>query len=294
MARKKREEEHINQERWLVSYADFITLLFAFFVVMYAISSVNEGKYRVLSDTLNHAFTEPTRSLQPVQVGEINRSGNTVIGDKRGISLTDEPVSTIKPLPEENARKKKPKTPAPELFDQAAADELFQVAEEIRFSLKPFVDKGLVDVKHTPYWVEVDMKSSMLFPSGSARLSREALDALRAVVGILKPVPNPVHVEGYTDDVPISTRAFPSNWELSAARAASVVHFFSRQGIRPDRLAAIGYGEHRPVATNETEEGRNQNRRVSLIIMANGLQEDSPVLRPSSRRKNDLASAAVP
>ena len=95
MARKRREEERTNHERWLVSYADFITLLFAFFVVMYAISSVNEGKYRVLSETLNHAFSEPTRSLEPIQVGDITRSGDTVIGDKNGVSITESPVPRI-------------------------------------------------------------------------------------------------------------------------------------------------------------------------------------------------------
>lgn len=294
MARKKREEEHTNQERWLVSYADFITLLFAFFVVMYAISSVNEGKYRVLSETLNQAFSEPTRSLQPVQVGEINRAGSSIIVDENNRSLREVQMSTNKRVSEQTTSKAETKTPVPELFDQAAADELFEVAEAIRFTLKPFVDKGLVDVRHNPFWVEVNMKSNMLFPSGSASLSREALRALRAVVGILKPISNPVHVEGYTDNVPINTAVFPSNWELSAARAASVVHFFTRMGLRPDRLAAIGYGEHRPIATNDTDEGRNRNRRVSLIIMANGLQDDSPLLRPVARQDSGITSAAGP
>ena len=292
MARKKRQEEHINQERWLVSYADFITLLFAFFVVMYAISSVNEGKYRVLSETLNQAFSEPTRSLEPVQVGDINRSAASFVDDVNDVSLSLAQGSITEQASEGNKPKAEEERPAPELFDQAAADELVQVAEEIRFTLKPFVDEGLVDVRHNPFWVEVDMKSSMLFSSGSAILSREALRALRAVEGILKPIANPVHVEGYTDNVPIRTAAFPSNWELSAARAASVVHFFSRMGIRPDRLAAIGYGEHRPVATNDTDEGRNRNRRVSLIIMANGLQKNSPVLRPRSGNYNGANSVA--
>ena len=284
----------MNPERWLVSYADFITLLFAFFVVMYAISSVNEGKYRVLSETLNQAFSEPTRSLQPVQIGEINRAGTSIIVDENDRSVPEAEVATSKQVSEATTPDAKTTTPAPELFDQAAADELFEVAEDIRFTLKPFVDKGLVDVRHNPYWVEVDMKSKMLFPSGSADLSRDALRALRAVVGILKPIPNPVHVEGYTDNVPIRTSSFPSNWELSAARAASVVHFFTRMGIRPDRLAAIGYGEHRPIASNATLEGRNRNRRVSLIIMANGLQQDSPVLRPRARSGTGDTSATGP
>jgi chemotaxis protein MotB len=111
------------------------------------------------------------------------------------------------------------------------------------------------------------MKSKMLFESGSARLSRDALTVLRNVADILKPLPNQILVEGHTDNVPIRTIAFPSNWELSAARAASVVHLFTRQGVDSSRLAAIGYGEFRPVGDNETEEGRQKNRRVALIMM---------------------------
>ena len=117
------------------------------------------------------------------------------------------------------------------------------------------------------------MKSKMLFESGSARLSRQALQALRKITRIIKPLTNSIHVEGYTDNIPIDTLFFPSNWELSAARAASVVHLFARFGVNPSRLAAIGYGEYQPIADNTTEEGRSTNRRIVLIILAKGARE---------------------
>jgi chemotaxis protein MotB len=115
----------------------------------------------------------------------------------------------------------------------------------------------------------------MLFESGSARLSREALKALRNVILIVKPLPNMINVEGHTDNVPISTISFPSNWELSAARAASVVHYFAKLGVASERMAAIGYGEFRPLSSNATAEGRKNNRRVNLLIMARQLTDGS-------------------
>jgi len=110
------------------------------------------------------------------------------------------------------------------------------------------------------------MKSKMLFASGSARLSRTAIKMLRDVSGILKPLPNSIIVEGHTDNVPIKTILFPSNWELSSVRAASVVHLLGRFGIDPKKMAAIGYGEHKPTASNNNEEGKQKNRRVALVI----------------------------
>jgi chemotaxis protein MotB len=271
MGRKKREEEHENHERWLVSYADFITLLFAFFVVMYAISSVNEGKYRVLSTTLVDAFQQGRKgSPDPIQIGEEPRSP---------LPTTTDPFTGT--MAASSALEQGEYRPAEELpaieegvdKSESEAEEenefpLQPIADNIKDSLSPFIDQGLAEVTSNPYWIEVEIKSKMLFPSGSARLEPEALDALSAIAAILEPLPNVVNVEGHTDNVPIRTITFPSNWELSAARAASVVHLFTRLGMDPERLAAIGYGEHRPVADNDEETGRQRNRRVSLVIMA--------------------------
>ncbi len=273
MARKRRDEEHPNHERWLVSYADFITLLFAFFVVMYSISSVNDGKYRVLSETLTDAFLTSAQSLDPIQVGEKVRTTTPVAGEfaasepgtletsdtEDPLDITDEKTVETKDKPEAEGSGREG-----EAGD--VTEDLDQTAAALESTLSPFIADDLVTVKKTDMGVEVEMKSKMLFASGSARLSRTAIKMLRDITGIIKPLPNNIIVEGHTDNVPIKTILFPSNWELSAVRAASVVHLLGRFGVDPNRLAAIGYGEHKPTASNSDEEGKQKNRRVALII----------------------------
>lgn len=272
--RRKRKQEHVNHERWIVSYADFITLLFAFFVVMYSISSVNEGKYRVLSQTLTEAFQENSRSVDPIQVGEINRNSGNMAG-----------------LEQDNALIQTEQIQGPGTYQDPGLDmekmpsnetqRLSFLAATIEDMLSDYVDQELVDVSFTEDRVIVNMKDKMLFPSASAHLSREAVKALRSISRVLNTVPNQIQVEGNTDNRPINTKEFPSNWELSAARAASVVHLMTRMGIGAQRLSAVGYAEHRPVADNGTESGRAKNRRVSLIIMGMNGSEDRIIDLPT-------------
>jgi len=261
MARRKRHQEQENHERWLVSYADFITLLFAFFVVMYSISSVNEGKYRVLSSTLTGAFVTPAQSLDPIQIGEQVRTQMPVSGEYAAPEARPENLNP--PTINETVQDEKPPVTAPITGKPLAA-----VEEELIDNLSGFIDKDLVSVNRTERGIEVEMKSKMLFPSGSARLSRDSLNVLKGMAEIIKPLPNQIRVEGHTDNVPIKTVSFPSNWELSAARAASVVHLFTRYGVDSSHMAATGFGEFRPIAANEQEEGRQKNRRVAMVILA--------------------------
>jgi chemotaxis protein MotB len=258
MPRRKRQEEHVNLERWLVSYADFITLLFAFFVVMYAISSVNEGKYRVLSDTLNSAFQSQPRTLQPVQIGEDGISGDpSILQPDRATSGQPSPIDLQQP---ENGQA--------EGGPSEVADNLNEIAGNFEKALSPLIEKDLINITQNDDWVEVEINSSLLYSSGSAELEDEAVPVLRSLAGILQRYPNQIQVEGFTDNLPISTYLFPSNWELSAARAAGVVHLFMRSGVQPDRMSAIGFGEFRPIADNLSAEGRRKNRRVVLVIMS--------------------------
>ena len=141
------------------------------------------------------------------------------------------------------------------------------MADELEKSMSKLIQQDLIAVRRNDLWVEVEIKTSILFPSGSASLQHEALPILREIAKILKDFPNPIRVEGFTDSVPINTVAFPSNWELSAGRAASVVHLFTNAGVEPRRMAAIGFGEYRPVGDNSTPEGRNKNRRVVVLIL---------------------------
>ncbi|MCG7932201.1 MAG: flagellar motor protein MotD [Candidatus Thiodiazotropha lotti] len=282
--RRKRQEEPANHERWIVSYADFVTLLFAFFVVMYSVSSVNEGKYRVLSQTLTHAFQESQRSLDPIQVGELSRSrGDTPgLGDESALiqgELRQGPgIENELGMDTAVGKQVIPDLPSNE------TQRLSFLAATIEDMLSDYVDQDLVDVSFSEDRVVVNMKDKMLFPSASAHLSRAAVKALGEISQVLKTVPNQLQVEGNTDNRPINTEEFPSNWELSAARAASVVHLMTRIGINPGRMSAVGYAEHRPVAENNTQEGRAKNRRVTLIILGMNKQADRVIDLPGSGR----------
>ena len=262
--RKKKLEEHENHERWLVSYADFITLLFAFFVVMYAISSVNEGKYRVLSDTMVEAFSEELKEAKQLPaplLTENQQPGDYVFrGENQDQSdISNEAENGPAESDQQNESQVSQET-------EPVDDRLWVLASNLDSSLQSFVDQDLVDINLQGDKIEIQLNSKMLFDSGSTRLSKDARKAFRDIALIVKPLNNQIYVEGHTDNVPIQTLAFPSNWELSAARAASVVAYVTRQGVDPHRLAAIGYGEYRPIADNTTVEGRSKNRRVTMII----------------------------
>ncbi|WP_271408437.1 flagellar motor protein MotD [Pseudomonas sp. Q1-7] len=243
MARRRHQEEHENHERWLVSYADFITLLFAFFVVMYSISSINEGKYKILSETLVGVFNQPDRSVKPIPVGEEK---------PRTPSLERSMVEANERSP-----------------DSTDADPLQEIAQSVRDAFGDLIKTDQLNVRGNELWVEIEMNSSLLFPSGDALPNDAAFALIEKVAGILAPYDNPVHVEGFTDNLPIATSRYPSNWELSTARAASIVRMLAMDGVSAGRLAAVGYGEFQPVADNATAEGRARNRRVVLVISRN-------------------------
>lgn len=276
MARRKRHEEHENHERWLVSYADFITLLFAFFVVMYSISSVNEGKYRVLSETLESVFSQPSRSSDPIQVGEVSRGQGERVASPGKPDVPDFEIE-LPELPKER----------PPVSEQSVRT-INDISQQLSSALADLITNEDVTIKQTGDWLEVEINSNFLFASGDARLAREAVPVIGQIADVLAPVANPLQVEGFTDDQPINTTRFPSNWELSAARAASVVNLLDRFGIEPGRMSAIGYGEFKPIADNETEAGRQKNRRVVLVIL--GSQESRRTLEVFDEQLNQPAS----
>jgi chemotaxis protein MotB len=277
MSRKHRHEDHVNHEAWAIPYGDLVTLLLAFFVVMYAISSVNEGKYRVMSDSLAAAFRGSPRSMQPIQVGEkaVGAGANADSHVMNQAMLQGQPRSMLSPLPVntvENSQFRPDGEQAAEyaLHAQrtaATVKQLEQVADQVEQAMESLVKRNLISVRRHGLWVEVEIKTDILFPSGVAKLSDPAREVLTQLADTLKPFPNAMRVEGHTDNRPINTAAFPSNWELSSARAASVVHLFTQTGIAPTRLAVIGLGENRPSKPNDSVEGRNHNRRVVLVIL---------------------------
>jgi chemotaxis protein MotB len=238
MARRKREEEQEQKlDRWLVSYADLVTLLFAFFVVMYSFSSINEGKYRVMSESLVSAFR------------------NTPLN-----ALEETPVLP-RPLPLTELHNK-----AQENVKQKRRDTMRNVAKNILEVMEPLIEQGTVRVLETSRGVSIEINDSVLFSPGQALLQTPSIKAMHAVAEVLTAVDFPITIEGHTDNVPISTLQFPSNWELSAVRATTVLRLFLDAGVLPERLTAIGYADTRPVEPNLFAEARARNRRVTIQV----------------------------
>jgi chemotaxis protein MotB len=302
MARKpKRPEEHINHEAWAIPYGDLITLLLAFFVVMYALSTVNQGKYRLLSDSLYAAFRGEPRTLEPVQLGQHQAGAGA--DSHTGVLQQQRPDPQHAPAAGQLVKlaplmPQVTPTRAAELAAQAAQREaaLTRVADQVQNALGDLVKRNLMTVRRKEMWVEVELRTDILFTSGSAQPAPAAVPVLARLGQALAPLPNAVRVEGYTDNVPIRTSVFYSNWELSAARAGSVVRVLSGEGIDPERLAVVGYGEQRPVQSNDTAEGRNANRRVVVVILSveSPPADAAPAAEPPASAPADATTAAPP
>lgn len=245
MARRTKRYEHDNRDRWLISYADFVTLLFAFFVVMYSISSVNEEKYKSFGEALNTAFNKEEAAPQAGAGGQ----GMLFMADRQTLRLAEE------------QRKRQ------EQMKNLGAG-LSQVMSEL-------IEQNQVSVSQTRRGVEIDISASTLFGTGEATLQPAALAVLRQVAGVLVREEFSIEVEGHTDDIPIATAQFPSNWELSSARASSVARLLGDGGVPARRLAVVGRASNQPMASNGTAEGRAKNRRVTIIVVSPGAEPDA-------------------
>ena len=256
MARKPRHEEHENLERWLVSYADFITLLFAFFVMLYAIASVNTGKFRVLSNAIVAAFTH-----------------------KKQIRLTQVIIPKDMSTPGKA-------TPQVESVMVQAMELLVQKSSE----------KGDMKVVQTREGIVLRIQSRFLFASGHARVRHEAIPVLRKIAALLVRTNHEIRVHGYTDNQPIRTSRYPSNWALSTMRAVNVLTRLLEYGsIEPGRMGAAGFGKFRPIASNLTPEGREKNRRVEILIMNRAyVPHSSTGPAPSAAAPPPPAAPALP
>jgi chemotaxis protein MotB len=280
MARKKKHEEHMNHEAWAIPYGDLVTLLFALFTVMYAMSSVNEGKFRVLSDAMIAAFNGAPRSMRPLNMGEPEPGKG---GEKPLVGIT--PTALIKI----NNPQDSP-SPASRPLPREIPGSLIRMQREVQDAMRALIDAKLITVRRESMWLEIEINTDILFPSGSGAFSASAEAVLDKLAEVLKPFPNPIRVEGHTDDRSIHTGAFPSNWELSAARAASVVHQFTKQGIDPLRLEIVGFGEFHPRQPNSSAEGRNANRRVAVLV----LEAVTPADATTARTTTDTPATVAP
>lgn len=288
MRRRVRQEAPENHERWLVSYADFITLLFAFFVVMYSISQVNDGKYRILSDSLSAGFRGAPKTLDPIQVGSLVRTPvhqQTNVTESARVKparVPKRPPSEVLNLPfgsnpspipgvaraREAAGDVQPGGTEEVIPEREQPDTLEALATRVRADLAPLIKTDQMNVRVTDDAVELELKQSTVFPQGRATIPLSGNVVLAEIARSLAPLQNPINVEGHADNTPIRTPVYPSNWELSAARAAAIVSYFALQGVNPQRMAALGFGEFRPITSNDTADGRSRNRRVVIVVQA--------------------------
>lgn len=242
MRRRKREEEKKGEQSWLLTYSDVITLVLCMFVMLYSFSTIDVQKFERLVQSLN-------QSLSGVLDG--------------GRIIDPEPKDDL-PIEDDDIDQ--------DQGDKDTDRELLEVYQKITRLIREYGLEDQVFIGVESKGVEIRFADGVFFDSGRAILRPTAFDLLNRLANILNEIDNEILVEGHTDNVPINTPQFPSNWELSTSRALSVVRYFESQGINPARMGALGFGEYRPIATNITPEGRQANRRVNIVVLRVGEQ----------------------
>lgn len=244
--RRKAHEKEPNLERWLVSYADFITLLFAVFVMLYAMSIVDQKKMEEVQASIQSSFSG-SQTLTPAL---------KVIGNK-DFGLIPEVVTPPVPLQSQ------------EEASAAEVQEFTQIKQDIQDKLQEYGSKNEVQLTINERGLVISLKEAGFFPSGTAQVQPGALPLLDKIATSIFRYANTLRIEGHTDNIAINSPAFPSNWELSTARANSIVHYLiEKHGFKGAKLSVTGYAEYRPIADNATEEGRRLNRRVDIVMLS--------------------------
>ncbi|WP_319586942.1 flagellar motor protein MotB [uncultured Desulfobulbus sp.] len=252
MARKKEPEKAANHERWLVSYADFITLLFAVFVTLYAMSQTDKQKVEQVAASYRSAFG--------VTVGASSGKPQFI------------PKSDMMPIPSMKQQLKNTEKPKAKGDGSSKVQATKKDFKEMLVSLEKFlIDKNAqdkVNIDITRRGLVISLREAGFFDSGSATIQPAAYELLTKIAEVLLPYGNPISFEGHTDNIPMRSSTFHSNWELSTARATTLAHYFmDRHSFAPEKISVTGYGEYRPVADNSVEEGRKQNRRVDVVLV---------------------------
>jgi len=258
MARKKRHEEHANHERWLVSYADFITLLFAFFVVMFATSQTDKGKAAQVSESVKRALEE--NEFASVMAGIL---GGTVGQKGVGNAMMRGPGGATKAVTEKGIKDPR--------IAELLPSQLF-----LNQQLQSEISSGKVIVHMGARGLVVSLQEAAFFPSGGSTVHEGAYPSIAKIAESIRQLPNPVRLEGHTDSIPIHNDRFASNWDLSAARAIAMLQLFTEHfGIEKEKFSVAGYADVVPIQSNDTAEGRSRNRRVDIVILNQaGLTEE--------------------
>ena len=234
--RRHTKESHPNHERWVISYADFMTLLLAFFIVMFATANADKAKAKLFSEAVKAAFSQGSDSaLQAAAKASVLNSNHKFDADA---------------------------------FVQAMA-ELSKYQNRLKQSLNGEISRGEVDVHMEKRGLVISFKQAALFDSGQAVVKPSGLPTLSKVSEVISRLPNQIRLEGHTDNVPIHNEFFKNNWELSSARSIAILNMLVDQfGLQTNRLSVSGYADVAPVATNDTEDGRSKNRRVDLVVLS--------------------------
>jgi chemotaxis protein MotB len=256
MAKKHKHPEHVNHERWLVSYADFITLLFATFTALYALSRTDADKAKKVADSMRFFFGSANSQMLMMESPESQAIPSNKSKPPPGVSETPSPKPATK---------------------EAGKQEFEQIKQELEEYLMTKGSLSKVQIDMQERGLVISLKEAGFFGSGNADLKPESAQILAELAQKLSKYRNPVRVEGHTDNVPIRSRTFPSNWELSSARATSVARtLIEKYGVPSGKLSATGYGEFRPAYPNDTPQGRTRNRRVDLVILSGESEKAEP------------------
>jgi chemotaxis protein MotB len=274
MARKKRVTPE-NHERWLVSYADFITLLFAFFVVMFASSQTDKAKMQAVSDSVQKALKgESFNSVVTAILGgaiDVKGQGSAQMKGPGGV-------------------KKEVKTTEPKHDVQTA--ELLPSLQMLTQELGAEIRAGKLQINMGSRGLIISFTQAALFPSGEDEIAKDSYPSIQKIANAIKQLPNPVRLEGHTDSIPIHNSRFKSNWELSAARSIALLELFVSSGMPQGRLCIAGYADTAPVDDNETELGRQRNRRVDMVVLNETGVQGEPDRMPSPEPKPEAGKQA--
>jgi chemotaxis protein MotB len=255
--RRYEETESASLDRWLVSYADYVTLMFALFVVLYSLAIAKEEKFKTISSSLAQVFEKPVAAETGVKGPDL-LTDNQPKSDYQQFGTSLETPSG----PELVADAKE----QPTLQKPQFGNPLVSLQEQLKQSLANLIEKGVAKVENDEDWLTIQLNSGLLFPSGSGVQTATASVLLTEIVAILNQSNNIIRVRGYTDNQAMSNEIYASNWELSMARATAILRELQRLGVKPERMAAEGYGEFAPFADNATAAGRAENRKVVIAI----------------------------
>ena len=265
--------EHDNVDRWLVSYADYMTLLFALFVVLYAMAIVNEDPFETVTESIGRVFQANEEKpknrghgddILPVNSSRTNKRlyGNGILEDAGPEILDGEPTLS-------------------NVSDSDVGTNLTSLEEDLHTALYELIESGYAQLQVDGDWLEIELNSGLLFPSGSSSPTTSARAILSVIYDVIGSVSNFIRVRGYTDNQPINTEIFPSNWELSVYRATAILRILEELNLNPARMAIEGYGQYYPNADNTTRAGRAQNRKVVIAISKYGLEKANLLNAPT-------------